>query len=94
MGYLLAMQHALDAEHVAAVCSIAARRTHVDDAVKHAPIWGPGYTLTMFVFASREIMGPQCVGARVMLQPEVFRSRLARYRRGLIALPAKPAQGG
>jgi hypothetical protein len=71
VGYLLAMQHALDAEHVAAVCSIAARRTHVDDAVKHAPIWGPGYTLTLFVFASREIMGPQCVGARVMLQPEV-----------------------
>ena len=47
------------------------RRTHVGDAVKHAPIWGLGYTLTLFVFASREIMGPQCIGARVMLQPEV-----------------------
>ncbi len=45
------MQHALEADHVAAVSSIAARRTDVADVVKHGLTWGIGHTLTLFVFA-------------------------------------------
>jgi hypothetical protein len=51
LGFLLGMQHALEADHVAAVSSIAARRTDVADVVKHGLTWGIGHTLTLFAFA-------------------------------------------
>jgi cytochrome c biogenesis protein CcdA len=56
LGFLLGMQHALEADHIAAVSSIAARRTHVSDIVKHGLTWGLGHTLTLFVFAGAAIL--------------------------------------
>jgi high-affinity nickel permease len=56
LGFLLGMQHALEADHVAAVSSIAARRTHVADIVKHGLTWGLGHTLTLFAFAGAAIL--------------------------------------
>src|SRR6266480_2049865 len=56
LGFLLGMQHALEADHIAAVSSIAARRTHLGDIVKHGLTWGLGHTLTLFVFAGAAIM--------------------------------------
>src|ERR1700687_4332926 len=56
LGFLLGMQHALEADHVAAVSSIAARRTHVGDIVKHGLTWGLGHTLTLFAFAGAAIL--------------------------------------
>jgi ABC-type nickel/cobalt efflux system permease component RcnA len=56
LGFLLGMQHALEADHVAAVSSIAARRTDVRDIVKHGLTWGLGHTLTLFVFAGAAIL--------------------------------------
>jgi cytochrome c biogenesis protein CcdA len=50
------MQHALEADHIAAVSSIAARRTQVADIVKHGLTWGLGHTLTLFVFAGCAIL--------------------------------------
>jgi hypothetical protein len=50
------MQHALEADHIAAVSSIAARRSHVADIVKHGLTWGLGHTLTLFVFAGAAIL--------------------------------------
>ena len=51
VGFLLGMRHALEADHIAAVSSIAARRTGVRDIVKHGLTWGLGHTLTLFAFA-------------------------------------------
>jgi high-affinity nickel permease len=51
LGFLLGMQHALEADHVAAVSSIAARRNSVTDIVKHGLTWGLGHTVTLFAFA-------------------------------------------
>jgi high-affinity nickel permease len=51
LGFLLGMQHALEADHIAAVSSIAARRSEVGDIVKHGLTWGFGHTLTLFFFA-------------------------------------------
>jgi len=51
LGFLLGMQHALEVDHVAAVSSIAARRSDVGDIVKHGLTWGLGHTLTLFVVA-------------------------------------------
>ena len=56
LGFLLGMQHALEADHIAAVSSIAARRSRVGDIVKHGLTWGFGHTLTLFVFAGAAIL--------------------------------------
>ena len=56
LGFLLGMQHALEADHIAAVSSIAARRTDVGDIVKHGLTWGIGHTLTLFIFAGAAIL--------------------------------------
>jgi cytochrome c biogenesis protein CcdA len=56
LGFLLGMQHALEADHIAAVSSIAARRTHVGDIVKHGLTWGLGHTVTLFAFAGVAIL--------------------------------------
>jgi cytochrome c biogenesis protein CcdA len=56
LGFLLGMQHALEADHIAAVSSIAARRTGVGDIVKHGLTWGLGHTLTLFAFAGAAIL--------------------------------------
>src|SRR6202171_3081313 len=56
LGFLLGMQHALGAAHIAAVPSIAARRTHIGDIVRHGLTWGLGHTLTLFVFAGAAIL--------------------------------------
>ena len=40
LGFLLGMQHALEADHIAAVSSIAARHSHAADIVKHGLTWG------------------------------------------------------
>ncbi|MBR1190114.1 urease accessory protein [Bradyrhizobium sp. AUGA SZCCT0240] len=56
LGFLLGMQHALEADHIAAVSSIAVRRSRVGDIVKHGLTWGLGHTLTLFVFAGCAIL--------------------------------------
>ena len=56
LGFLLGMQHALEADHIAAISSIAARRSDVTDIVKHGLTWGLGHTLTLFVFAGIAIL--------------------------------------
>ena len=61
LGFLLGMQHALEADHVAAVSSIAARRDDVADIVKHGLTWGIGHTLTLFVFAGAALVLDQAI---------------------------------
>ena len=61
LGFLLGMQHALEADHIAAVSSIAARRTDVGDIVKHGLTWGLGHTLTLFVFAGAAMLVGQAI---------------------------------
>lgn len=56
LGFLLGMQHALEVDHIAAVSSIAARRTGVRDIVKHGLTWGLGHTFTLFAFAGAAIL--------------------------------------
>lgn len=51
LGFVLGMQHALEADHIAAVSSIAARRSQVRDIVRHGLTWGLGHTITLFLFA-------------------------------------------
>lgn len=56
LGFLLGLQHALEADHIAAVSSIAARRSQVGDIVRHGLTWGLGHTLTLFAFAGAALL--------------------------------------
>ena len=51
LGLFIGMQHALEADHVAAVSAIAARETSVRRIVTHGTVWGLGHTVTLMVVA-------------------------------------------
>ena len=55
-GFVLGMQHALEADHIGAVWSIAARRRQISDIVKHGLTWGLGHTVTLFLFAGAALV--------------------------------------
>jgi len=61
LGFVLGLQHALEADHIAAVSSIAARRSEIGDIVRHGLTWGLGHTLTLFVFAGAAIVLGQAI---------------------------------
>jgi len=56
LGFLLGMHHALEADHIAAVSSIAARRSSVREIVKHGLTWGVGHTITLSLFAGVSLL--------------------------------------
>jgi cytochrome c biogenesis protein CcdA len=51
-GFLLGMEHALEADHVAAVAALATRATSVRGTMKTASLWGAGHALTLFAFGA------------------------------------------
>lgn len=56
LAFLIGMQHALEADHVAAVGSMAARQTSLRDVVRTGAVWGLGHTLTLMLFAGAAIV--------------------------------------
>ncbi len=62
LGLLLGMQHALEADHVAAVASIAARQTSVRRIVAHGAVWGIGHMAALVAFAGSAIVLGAAVG--------------------------------
>lgn len=49
-GFLLGLQHALEADHIAAVASIAADKKGFRPIVRHGALWGLGHALTLGAF--------------------------------------------
>ena len=52
LGFLIGMRHALEADHLAAVASIASQQNSIRSTLKHGAIWGLGHTTTLFLFGS------------------------------------------
>lgn len=50
-GLLIGMQHALEADHVAAVSSMVAREKTLRGVLRHGAFWGVGHALTLMLFA-------------------------------------------
>jgi ABC-type nickel/cobalt efflux system permease component RcnA len=48
-GFLLGMQHAMEADHVAAVASLAARKSSMKATIRLGTVWGIGHTLTLLL---------------------------------------------
>jgi ABC-type nickel/cobalt efflux system permease component RcnA len=51
-GFLLGVRHALEADHVAAVASLATRSSSVVNTMRVAAAWGAGHTASLLVFGS------------------------------------------
>jgi len=50
LGFLIGLRHALEADHLAAVASLATRAHSVRQSVRMGALWGLGHTLTLFLF--------------------------------------------
>ena len=50
LGFLLGLQHALEADHIAAVASIAADKKGFRPIVRHGALWGLGHAVTLGAF--------------------------------------------
>jgi len=50
LGFLLGTRHALDADHLAAVATLATRSRSVRHTVLQGAVWGIGHTLTLMLF--------------------------------------------
>jgi ABC-type nickel/cobalt efflux system permease component RcnA len=49
LGFLIGLQHAFEADHVAAVASIAANSRRLRTALRHGAVWGLGHTVTLLL---------------------------------------------
>lgn len=56
IGFLIGMRHALEADHIAAVASLATQNRSLSAAVRQGAVWGLGHTLTLFIFGSVVIL--------------------------------------
>jgi len=56
LGLLLGMQHALEADHVAAVASLTAHSRGKRDLLRHGIVWGLGHMLTLSAFAGLVVL--------------------------------------
>jgi hypothetical protein len=52
LGFVLGMRHALEADHAAAVASLATQSRSVFQTMKQGIVWGFGHTVTLFLFGS------------------------------------------
>lgn len=58
------MQHATEADHIAAVSSVISRRTGLRSISWHGAVWGIGHTLTLLVVAGTCILLKTQIGPR------------------------------
>ncbi len=56
LGFLIGLRHALEADHVAAVASIASGERSVRRIVRHGAVWGVGHTLTLMLFGGTVLL--------------------------------------
>jgi ABC-type nickel/cobalt efflux system permease component RcnA len=64
LGFLLGMRHATDADHVAAVATLATRSRSVSHTVAQALAWGTGHALTLMLFGGAVLVLGAVVPAR------------------------------
>lgn len=50
LGLLIGMQHAMEADHVAALATLATRARSVGQTVRLGAVWGMGHALTLLLF--------------------------------------------
>ncbi len=56
LGFLLGLQHAMEADHLAAVASLAADRRKIAGIARHGLMWGVGHALALGAFAGAVVL--------------------------------------
>jgi hypothetical protein len=56
LGLLLGMRHAMDADHLAAVATLATRSASLVQTVRQGVAWGTGHTLTLLIFGGAVLL--------------------------------------
>jgi len=56
LAFLMGMSHALEADHIAAVSSMATRQTSFSQIIRTGAVWGLGHTLTLMGFAGAALV--------------------------------------
>ena len=51
-GFLIGMRHAFEADHAAAMATLATKSQSISHTIKQGVVWGLGHTLTLLVFGS------------------------------------------
>ncbi len=65
MGFFLGLQHAMEADHIAAVAAISAGRRKFSRILRHGLFWGLGHALALSAFAGAVVMARGQVPAEV-----------------------------
>jgi ABC-type nickel/cobalt efflux system permease component RcnA len=65
LGFLVGMQHAMEADHVAAVSSIVARETGTGRIIRHGIVWGLGHAATLMLFAGAVVLVDGTIGGEL-----------------------------
>ncbi len=65
IGFLIGMRHALEADHVAAVATLATRARSTAECVRQGALWGVGHTATLFLFGTLVLLVDQAIPARL-----------------------------
>jgi len=66
LGFLLGLRHAMDADHIAAVATLATRSRSVAQTVVQGVAWGAGHTLTLMMFGGVVLAAGAVVPARAV----------------------------
>lgn len=61
LGFALGIRHAMDADHLAAMATLATKCRSVTDTVRQGIAWGTGHTLVLLLFAGTVIMVGQAI---------------------------------
>jgi ABC-type nickel/cobalt efflux system permease component RcnA len=64
LGFILGMRHALEADHAAAVASLAVRNDSMSHTLKQGLAWGMGHTITLLTFSSVVLLLGSVIPAR------------------------------
>ena len=65
LGLLLGLQHATEADHLAAVASLTTRGTSLRDAARQGAAWGVGHGLTLLLFGGVVLLIDGIVGPQI-----------------------------
>lgn len=67
LGLLLGLQHAMEADHLAAVASLTARERSLGDAARQGTAWGLGHSLTLLLVGGGVLLIDGLIGERTAL---------------------------
>lgn len=72
LGFLIGLKHALEADHIAAVASLAAKTTSVKEGLALGATWGLGHSITLFLFGSAVLVFDAVISEQMALTLEFF----------------------